>query len=239
MRASSATTRSCSSFPTSARAFENVGDREFTFRLRPGHRWSDGAPFTADDFRYYWEDVANNKSLSPLGLPMALLVNGKGPRVTFPDPLTIRYAWDEPNPLLLPALAGPSPLFLYRPAHYLRRFHAKYIGEEKAKAQAAAVKMRNWAGLHHKKDEQYRFDNPELPTLEPWINTTPLPTTRFVLTAQSVFPPRRSGRPATALHRSRHHHPRRREARAGEDRRGRSRSAGALPAIRRLHVPEA
>ena len=187
MRASSATTRSCSSFPTSARAFENVGDREFTFHLRPGHRWSDGAPFTADDFRYYWEDVANNKALSPLGLPMALLVNGKGPRVTFPDPLTIRYAWDDPNPLFLPALAGPSPLFLYRPAHYLRQFHAKYIGEEKAKAQAAAVKMRNWAGLHHKKDEQYRFDNPELPTLEPWINTTPLPTTRFVLVRNPYF----------------------------------------------------
>jgi peptide/nickel transport system substrate-binding protein len=168
-------------------SFENVADREFTFRLRPGHRWSDGAPFTAEDFRYYWEDVANNKTLSPLGLPMALLVDGKGPRVTFPDPLTIRYVWDAPNPLFLPALAGPSPLFLYRPAHYLRQFHAKYIGEDKAKAQAAAVKMRNWASLHHKKDEQYRFDNPELPTLEPWINTTPLPTTRFVLLRNPYF----------------------------------------------------
>lgn len=173
--------------PDLAASFENVGDREFTFKLRPGHRWSDGAPFTAEDFRYYWEDVANNKALSPLGLPMALLVDGKGPRVTFPDPLTIRYAWDEPNPQFLPALAAPSPLYLYRPAHYLKQFHAKYIGEEKAKAQAAAVRMRNWAGLHNKKDEQYRFDNPELPTLEPWINTTPLPTTRFVLVRNPYF----------------------------------------------------
>ena len=173
--------------PDICASFENVGDREFTFKLRPGHRWSDGAPFTAEDFRYFWEDVANSKALSPLGLPMALLVNGKGPRVTIPDPLTISYAWDEPNPLFLPALAAPSPLFLYRPAHYLRQFHAKYVGEEKAKAQASAIKMRNWASLHHKKDEQYRFDNPDLPALEPWINTTPLPTTRFVLVRNPYF----------------------------------------------------
>jgi peptide/nickel transport system substrate-binding protein len=29
-------------------------ERVFTLHLRPGHRWSDGAPFTAEDFRYYW-----------------------------------------------------------------------------------------------------------------------------------------------------------------------------------------
>jgi len=60
-------------------SYENVGDREFTLRLRAGHRWSDGAPFTTEDFRYYWEDIANNKSLSPLGLPQALLANRQGP----------------------------------------------------------------------------------------------------------------------------------------------------------------
>jgi peptide/nickel transport system substrate-binding protein len=173
--------------PDICASYENIGDREFTFRLRPGHRWSDGTPFTSDDFRYFWEDVANNKSLSPLGLPSALLVDGKGPTVTFPDKHTVRYVWEAPNPLFLPSLAAPSPLFLFRPGHYLKQFHAKYIGEEKAKAQAAAVRMRNWAGLHHKKDEQYRFDNPDLPTLEPWINTTPLPTTRFVLLRNPYF----------------------------------------------------
>ena len=173
--------------PDICASYENVGDREFTFHLRPGHRWSDGVPFTSDDFRYFWEDVATNKSLSPLGLPAALLVDGKGPTVTFPDKHTVRYVWESPNPLFLPSLAAPSPLFLFRPAHYLKQFHAKYIGEDKAKAQAAAVKMRNWAGLHHKKDEQYRFDNPDLPTLEPWINTTPLPTTRFVLLRNPYF----------------------------------------------------
>jgi peptide/nickel transport system substrate-binding protein len=29
--------------------------RIFTLKLRSGHRWSDGAPFTTEDFRYFWE----------------------------------------------------------------------------------------------------------------------------------------------------------------------------------------
>jgi len=39
-------------------SFEVEGDRRFTFHLRQGHRWSDGRPFTAEAFRYYWEDIA-------------------------------------------------------------------------------------------------------------------------------------------------------------------------------------
>ena len=45
--------------PDLVEKFEVVEDRIFTFHLRKGHRWSDGQPFTAADFRYYWEDVAN------------------------------------------------------------------------------------------------------------------------------------------------------------------------------------
>src|SRR5258706_11829681 len=29
--------------------FEVAGERAFTLHLRPGHRWSDGSPFTAED----------------------------------------------------------------------------------------------------------------------------------------------------------------------------------------------
>ena len=60
--------------------FENEDDRIFTFTLRAGHRWSNGSPFTAEDFRYYWEDVAQNPELSPAGPPEFMLVDGKLPR---------------------------------------------------------------------------------------------------------------------------------------------------------------
>jgi peptide/nickel transport system substrate-binding protein len=53
--------------------------RNFTLHLRPGHRWSDGQPFTSEDFRYWWEDVANNEQLSPTGPPALLYVEGEAP----------------------------------------------------------------------------------------------------------------------------------------------------------------
>jgi len=173
--------------PDILQSLDNVGNRVFTLHLRPGHRWSDGQPFTSEDFRYFWEDVANNKDLSPFGLPRALLVDNHGPTFEVLDATTVRYTWDEPNPQFLAALAGPSPLFIYRPAHYLRQFHARYVGLAKANARAVAEGSRDWAGLYQKMDEQFRFDNPALPTLEPWINTTPLPTTRFVLVRNPYF----------------------------------------------------
>src|SRR6185437_7425721 len=173
--------------PDILQSLDNDGNRIFTLHLRPGHKCSDGQPFTADDFRYYWEDVANNKDLSPFGLPRALLVDNRRPKFEVLDATTVRYSWDEPNPQFLSALAAPSPLFIYRPAHYLKQFHARYVGLEKANARAVAAGSRNWAGLYQKVDEQFRNDNPDLPTLEPWINTTPLPTTRFVLVRNPYF----------------------------------------------------
>jgi peptide/nickel transport system substrate-binding protein len=51
--------------PDILESYDNRADREFTFRLRAGHKWSDGHPFTTEDFRFLWEDIANDKDLSP------------------------------------------------------------------------------------------------------------------------------------------------------------------------------
>ena len=154
--------------------------RIFTLKLRKGHRWSDGHPFTAEDFRYYWEDVANNPTLSPSGPPRDLLVDGELPRFEALDDVTVRYAWNKPNPFFLPALARATPLFIYRPAHYLKRFHQRYVGQEVLTQLVKQEGQRNWAALHHRKDHQYKSDNPDLPTLQPWRNTTRPPAKRFV-----------------------------------------------------------
>jgi len=159
-------------------------DRVFTMKLRKGHRWSDGQPFTAEDFRYYWEDVANNKELSPTGPPSDLLVNGEAPKVEYPDKQTVRYSWSKPNPEFLPRMAGASPLFIFRPAHYLKQFHRKY--NKKMEAEGGGGK-RGWAALHNREDNMYQFDNPKLPTLQPWINTTKPPADRFVAVRNPYF----------------------------------------------------
>ena len=86
---------------------ENEGDRRFTLSLRPGHRWSDGHPFTTEYFRYYWQDVLQDPASGP---PAALLVGRELPTVEIVDARTVRYSWSKPNPHFLPALAAARPL---------------------------------------------------------------------------------------------------------------------------------
>lgn len=155
--------------PDILRAVDVEGERIFTFHLRRGHRWSDGAAFTTEDFRYYWEDVATNPDLSPGGIPDFMLVDGAGPAVTVVDPVTIRYEWAAPNPRFLTALAGARDPFIYRPAHYLKAFHAKYTDPAGLTDLMEEKKARNWAQLHNTFDNMYDNDNPALPTLHPWV----------------------------------------------------------------------
>jgi peptide/nickel transport system substrate-binding protein len=161
--------------------------RIFTLHLRKGHRWSDGEPFTSEDFRYWWEDVANNEALSPTGPPIELFVDGERPVVEFPDPLTVRYSWSKPNPFFLPALARATPMFIYMPAHYLKQFHERYADPAKLAALVKQTQARDWAQLHGRHDDMYKFDNPNLPTLQPWRLATPPPATRFVFERNPYF----------------------------------------------------
>jgi peptide/nickel transport system substrate-binding protein len=161
--------------------------RIFTLRLRKGHRWSDGAPFTTEDFRYWWENVANDENLTPSGPPVDLRVNGELPAVEIIDETAIRFSWPMPNPRFLPALAGARPLYIYRPAHFLKQYHAAY-GDEAALNEAAnAQGQHSWAAQHNKLDNQYKNDNIDLPSLQPWINVTPKPSERFVFQRNPYF----------------------------------------------------
>ncbi len=166
--------------PDILKRIDIVENRIFTLHLRKGHQWSDGHPFTSEDFRYYWEDMANNPELSKGGPNKLLVVGDELPSVEFPDPYTVRYSWSNPNPYFLPALAGGRPLYIYKPAHYLRQFHARYQTEEKLAEMIQESGKRNWMGIHVNHDRPYKATNPDLPTLQPWVNTTYPPSDRFI-----------------------------------------------------------
>lgn len=161
--------------------------RIFTFRLREGHLWSDGAPFTTEDLRFYWEDVANNTELSPVGPPVNMLVDDVPPEVDIIDELTIRYTWPSPNPFFLNEIASASPLFVYRPAHYLKQFHATYADADELARLVRADNARDWAQLYHRRDRMTQFDNVDLPTLQPWRLATPSPAERFIALRNDNF----------------------------------------------------
>jgi len=173
--------------PDILKSVENSEQKSFTLHLRKGHKWSDGTPFTTEDFRYWWEDVANNEELEPAGPPAAMLVKGKGPTIDIIDSHTIKYTWESVNPLFLTSLASARPQYIYMPAHYMKKFHTKYADAAKIAELITSEKVQNWTSLHKRFGRQYRPENPDLPTLQSWMNTTKLPSERIVFKANPHF----------------------------------------------------
>ncbi|TFF25499.1 ABC transporter substrate-binding protein [Jiella endophytica] len=173
--------------PDILESFQVEGGRIFTFHLRPGMKWSDGEPFTAEDFRYFWEDMAKNPKIAKFGIPPELLVDGEEPEVTFPDDYTVRYAWPKPNPGFLASLAAATPFDIYRPAHYLKKYNPNYTDPKKVEAKVEKSGQRNWVALHFKKDRAQRNDNPDMPTLQPWMLVTKPPSERLIFARNPYF----------------------------------------------------
>ena len=162
-------------------------ERIFTFRLREGHRWSSGDPFTAEDFRYCWEEVILNRELFKGGPPVDLLVEGKPPAFEVIDPVTVRYSWEKPIPDFLPKLAAPIPLVLALPSAYMRQFHKKFQDADVLAKHIEAQRVDDWRGLHIKMSRQNRPENPDLPTLEAWRPRTAPPAEQFVFERNPFF----------------------------------------------------
>lgn len=167
--------------------FEVEEGRIFTFHLRPGHRWSNGKPFTTEDFRFWWEDVANNEELFPVGPPTTLLVDGEKPEVEVIDEVTIRYSWKKPNTEFLPALASAAPLYIYMPSKYMKKFHKQYADATELEAAVTDSGQPSWAALFNRRGNQYRNDNPKLPTLDPWVLRIKPPADRLVFVRNPYY----------------------------------------------------
>ena len=60
--------------------------KSVTIYLRKGHKWSDGAPFTADDFIFWFEDIYQNRDLYPS--PSSLMARSN-PRRRFVNLFTV------------------------------------------------------------------------------------------------------------------------------------------------------
>jgi len=161
--------------------------RRFTFTLREGHRWSDGEPFTAEDFRFFWEDVAQHQELRPTGPPIQLVVDGELPDFEVLDERTVRYTWSKPNPFFLPALAGAAPLTIALPAHYLKSMHADHADPDQLAAKVERNNARDWAQLFGRHSDVYDANDPDLPTLQPWRLVTAPPAQRVVTERNPYF----------------------------------------------------
>jgi peptide/nickel transport system substrate-binding protein len=153
----------------------NANSTEFTFTLRKGMRWSDGAPFTADDIIFSIEDCAKNTELfkSP---PTTLVIAGKTVVATKIDETTVKFNFDSPYALFIEQLATPLGQYptLYA-KHYCSQFLPKYNPALPDLAKAA--NLPDWMTLFRNKcgdiEIPARWGNPDKPTLEPWVIREP------------------------------------------------------------------
>ena len=99
---------------------------EITFTLRKCYKWSDGAPFTANDFVFYMDDMIKNTEMAKK-VRKAWMIGGSPAVFTKIDDLTIKIKFASPYPGFLHYLATSGSWFRpYAPKHFLMKFHPKY-----------------------------------------------------------------------------------------------------------------
>jgi len=158
-----------------------------TVFLRQGLKWSDGHPFTADDFLFWDTAIYQNKELVPTPVP-ELTINGKPGRITKRDDYTVLFEFPDPYFLFVDMLAGDTLIgggqatqmgrtaFMggYAPAHYLQQFLPKYSSEEEVQRKAKAAGFDGWVSYLRSRTNWAL--NPELPVLTPWRTVSPINT---------------------------------------------------------------
>jgi peptide/nickel transport system substrate-binding protein len=161
----------------------------WTIRLRKGARWSDGAPFTADDIVFWHKDVILNKDLTP-AIP-GWLRNGDGSAASVEkvDAQTVRFTYKQPATLFLTALANEDgrdrTYAAFLPAHYLKKFHPEYTKKEDIDKLVQASGFKTWTELFAAKNAP--FENPERPTMGAWVPVTRISDQVFTLRRNPYF----------------------------------------------------
>lgn len=108
--------------PNIAKSWEwNDEYTQLTFKLRKGHKWSDGAPFTSADVKFWYDNLALDPKI--IEKPQSyVLVAGERMTVDTPDETTVVFNLPSPKPGLLAHFATTyAPAF--QPKHFLGQYH--------------------------------------------------------------------------------------------------------------------
>ena len=140
--------------PHIAMGWESNDDfTEWTVNLRPGMKWSDGEPFTADDILFWYNDIALNTDLSPT--PPTWLMNADGTiaKVEKVDDYAVKWTYAQPNTAFLLDLANKDGAdksitnLAFAPAHYLKDFHPNYTDSAALDALVKERGFETWTEL--------------------------------------------------------------------------------------------
>jgi peptide/nickel transport system substrate-binding protein len=142
--------------------------KTFTIYFRRGLKWSDGQPFTTEDLKFWWEDLALNEEYEVITRPWWGYKGGKPMEVEFIDDYTMVFHLAEPDFSVVPNVFGAGfwewePLM--KPKHYLKQFHPKYNPDS------------DWETFQEK---DYWWQNPDYPVVFAWHCVSYVPGERVV-----------------------------------------------------------
>ncbi len=146
--------------PNVAKDWEfNADGTEITLFLCEGMRWSDWAPFTADDFMFWYEVLYQNGELVLNKTPW-FAINGKQGVMTKINDYAIKIAFEDPYHFFTDVLAGSTSLGghayqgvngmgMFAPKHYLEQFvpEFEFVGRTTANRLARDLGYDNWVDL--------------------------------------------------------------------------------------------
>ena len=124
--------------PNVAKGWEwNDDFTELTLFLRAGHKWSDGAPFTAEDIVFWYNDLILNPDVYA-ETPSRWLFNGEPLQIEAIDDTTVKFTFPVPTPGILNRFAVDygQP---FQPKHF---FEQQVAETGKSLAEVAAIYYR-------------------------------------------------------------------------------------------------
>lgn len=121
--------------PNIAKSWEwNDDFTQLTFHLRKGHKWSDGAPFTSADVKFWHDNLMLDTNIFEKPKDY-VTVGGETMTVDTPDETTVVFNLPAPKPGLLAHFAthfGQG----FQPKHFLGQFHPEINADADSYAQS-------------------------------------------------------------------------------------------------------
>jgi peptide/nickel transport system substrate-binding protein len=155
----------------------------WTVRLRPGTKWSDGAPLTTANMMWYHEHQVMNGELT---LSPANQWSTGSPKVAASpeavDDFTAVVTFADPKPLWAFDMTRFAPI---TPNHYVEQFHIDFADKDALVAAATAAGLETWMDWFN--DRNNWSNNIERPNVGPWIPTNTLDNELFVMERNPYF----------------------------------------------------
>jgi peptide/nickel transport system substrate-binding protein len=135
----------------------------WTLKLREGMRWSNGAEFTTDDWKWWYENVLSNKDLATqnntgrggfiTGSPAVVM------KAEFPDATTVVFTFEHPKPLFLYTMIRGQP---FVPAEYMKQFHVDFADKAELDAKIKEAGFETWVQLFNDRNRPNILGRPSV-----------------------------------------------------------------------------